>query len=404
MPNRNERFKIAFLTAHDPLDRRPWSGTIYHIGQALQKQCGDVTFLGPIPVKSKLVGKVAHKTLQKLFKKNYAYNHTFGLAKRYARYAESRLANQPFDVIVAVAGATEIACLRTSIPIILIEDATFALLRDYHQHFSSLLPFSAREVDEIEALAIKRANLCLYPSQWAARSAIDYYHAEPQKVQVIPFGANFEQNPSSEIANQRKKSQHCRLLFIGTNWERKGGPIAYETLLKLEEMGIPAELTVCGSVPPAHITHPRMRVIPFLDKNQPEQRKELEELYKNADFLLFPTRNDCYGIVVCEASAYGLPVLASDTGGVPGVVKEGRNGYLLPYSAGGADYARLAAEIYRDDQRYATLVKTSRETFELLLNWDAWVMTVKQLIAGLVESDRLPSEEVSAISNDQRWP
>jgi hypothetical protein len=223
----NERFKIAFLTAHDPLDKRPWSGTIYHIGQALQKQCGDVTFIGPIPARKKLIGKVFHKTLQALFKKNYAYNHTFSLAKRYAQFTEKKLEQQSFDIIVAVAGATEIASLNTDVPIVLIEDATFALLENYHQHFSSLLRFSKREVNALEDLAIKKASLALYPSQWAAQSAIDYYHADRQNVHVIPFGANFEQNPGREIADQRKKSDRCRLLFIGTKWERKCGPIAY---------------------------------------------------------------------------------------------------------------------------------------------------------------------------------
>ncbi|MGH2493944.1 MAG: glycosyltransferase family 4 protein [Ktedonobacteraceae bacterium] len=400
MTTLDERFKIAFLTAHDPMDRRPWSGTIYHIGQTLQRQCGDVTFIGPIPARRKLVGKVAHKTSQALFKRNYAYNHTFALAKHYASYTEKKLAQQPFDAIVAVAGATEIACLRTHIPIILIEDATFALLENYHQHFSSLLRFSAREVDALEALAIKQARFALYPSQWAAQSAVDYYHAQPEKVRVVPFGANFEQNPTSDIANHRQKSDHCRLLFIGTNWERKGGPIAYETLLKLEEMGIQATLTICGSVPPAHISHERMKVIPFLDKNDEQQRKTLEQLYIDADFLLFPTRNDCYGIVVCEASAYGLPVLASDTGGVPGVVREGENGFLLPYEADGTAYAKLIAAVYGDDQRYMELVRSSRATFDTLLNWDAWGNSVKSLIAEMVgREDTQASDEIPAVSS-----
>lgn len=376
--------KIAYVTALDPNDRRPWSGTIYHIGQALQKHCGEITFIGPIPSRRKIFGKAFHKTVQKLLKRNYAYNHTFALAKHYANYTEKKLAKQPFDAVVAVSGSTEIAYLRTSIPIILIEDATFSLLENYHQHFSSLLRYSAREVDALEALAIEKATLALYPSQWAAQSAIDYYQAEPQKVYVIPFGANFRQNPARDIANQRKKSEHCRLLFIGTNWERKGGPIAFETLTKLEKMGIPAELTVCGSVPPPHLSHKNMKVIPFLDKNNEEQRKQLEQLYIEADFLLFPTRNDCYGIVICEASAYGLPVLASDTGGVPDVVREGQNGFLLPYKAGGEEYARLIAEISQDNQRYAELVKTSRDTFEARLNWDAWGLSVKELLTDLL--------------------
>ncbi len=107
-----------------------------------------------------------------------------------------------------------------------------------------------------------------------------------------------------------------------------------------------------------------MTVIPYLDKNDERQSLELEKLYQMSDFLFFPTRNDCYGIVVCEANAYGLPVIATDTGGVPDIVKEGENGFLLPYNAGGKEYAELIAKIYRDNQHYTELVRSSRAAFD----------------------------------------
>ncbi|MGH8003433.1 MAG: glycosyltransferase family 4 protein, partial [Limisphaerales bacterium] len=125
----------------------------------------------------------------------------------------------------------------------------------------------------------------------------------------------------------------------------------------------------------------RMFVIPFLDKNKPVQREELAKLFFESDFFLLPTRYECYGVVFCEAAAFGLPVITTDTGGVSGVVRNGENGYLLPYAAGGADYARLIAEIYRDDKRYFELVQKSRQAFEERLNWDTWAQTVKRLIA-----------------------
>jgi glycosyltransferase involved in cell wall biosynthesis len=124
-----------------------------------------------------------------------------------------------------------------------------------------------------------------------------------------------------------------------------------------------------------------MTIIPFLDKNDPKQAELLARLFLESDFLLLPTRYECYGVVFCEAAAFGLPVITTDTGGVSGVVREGENGHLLPGEAGGADYARLIAEIYRDDERYYQLVRQSRSVFEERLNWDVWAQTVKQLLA-----------------------
>jgi glycosyltransferase involved in cell wall biosynthesis len=374
------RMKIAFLTSFDPRDRRSWSGTIYYLAQALQKHCGDVSYIGPMNIWQKKLGKVINKVTLLLFKKQFAYNHSFLLAKKYAKVARKRLEGHDYDLIVTVAGAAEIAFLQTDIPIVLIEDATFVLLHNYYPQYSNLLDISVRETNATEALAIQKACLCLYSSEWAARSAIDVYGAEAGKVHVVPYGANLETEPARERVLKRRKSESCRLLFLAVNWQRKGGDIAFETLLKLEEMGIQAELTVCGCVPPARYSHPRLKVIPFLDKNDAVQRAALEQLFLQSDFLLLPTRGDCTPMVFCEAAAFGLPVITTDTGGVSGVITEGENGFLLPLSARGDAYAALIARLYQDDQRYSALIQSSRATYENRLNWDAWGKTVRQLL------------------------
>ncbi|HEU4436540.1 MAG TPA: glycosyltransferase family 4 protein, partial [candidate division Zixibacteria bacterium] len=330
---------------------------------------GEVAFLGPIRLKSGLFGKLVNRTAR-LFGKQYDYTHSLFMAKAYARAFTPRLHGQNFDLIFAPAASTEITFLESNIPILYTSDATFARMVDYQPGFSNLFKRSIRHGHFIERSAVRKAALLLYPTDWAAQSAVRDYGADPAKVFVAPYGANLDEIPAHEKVLQRKKSPSCRLLFLGVNWERKGGPIAFETLLQLEKMGLPAELVVCGCIPPARFSHRGMTVIPFLDKNDPEQAERLVRLFWDADFLLLPTRYECYGVVFCEAAAFGLPVITTDTGGVSGVVREGENGHLLPHEAAGADYARLIAEIYRNDERYYTLVRQSRKTFEERFNWD----------------------------------
>lgn len=316
------------------------------------------------------------------------YYHSFFLAKQYARIAARRLAKQYFDVIVAPSCATEIAFLETDIPIVLIEDATFALLHNYYPQYRNLLNRSIYEVNVLEELAIKRASLVLYTSEWAAQSAIDIYHADPQKVHVVTFGANCDNPPSIERVQVKKKSDLCRLLFIGVDWQRKGGEVAFETLVKLGEMGIPAELIICGCIPPIEFTHQRMKVIPFLNKNDEGQRKELEKLFETSDFMVLPTRSDCVPMVFSEAAAFGLPVVTTHTGGVPGIIREGENGFMLPVNARGSEFAEVIAKIYRDDRRYADLVRLSRVAFDTRLNWDAWGIAVNELLVRLLSEKK----------------
>jgi glycosyltransferase involved in cell wall biosynthesis len=379
-----KHIKIAFLTSDDPKDRRVWSGTYYFMAKALEKHCGEVRYLGPVKPPFRIFGKVSNKLSQLLLQKRYDYMHSVFLAKSYAKIFGTKLSAGSFDLIFAPAASTEIAFLDTRIPIVYLSDTTFALMHGYYPQFSNLWHLSIKNGNDIEKRAIKKASLILYPSSWAAESAVKDYQADEQRIHVIPFGANLEEIPPKELILHKKKSDCLGLLFLGVHWERKGGGLAFETLLKLEDLGVRTELIVCGCIPPPQFSHPRMTVIPYLNKNDPSQFKKLADLFLMSDILLLPTRSECYGIVFCEANAFGLPVITTATGGVSGAVRNGENGFLLPFSATGFDYAKIIAGIYQDDQRYYDLVRSSRRAFEERLNWDTWAISVKRLILGII--------------------
>ncbi len=203
--------KIALLHAYDTRDRRSWSGTVYYIARTLEKYCGEVIRLGPIPrFKEMLTGKIINRSSQILFRKNFKYHYSFLLAKRYARVTAQMLAERSFDVIVAPAGTTETAFLETNIPIVLVEDSTYGLLLDYNFEFSNVLPRSIYEMQTIQTLALKKASVMIYSSAWAARSAIEDYGTDPAKVHVIPFGANLDGHPGRTDCVWLYASQrHC---------------------------------------------------------------------------------------------------------------------------------------------------------------------------------------------------
>src|SRR6266487_661270 len=166
--------KIALLHAYDTHDRRSWSGTVYYVARTLEKYCGEVFHLGPIPrFKEMLAGKIINKSSQILFRKKFKYHYSFLLAKRYAKVAAQMLAERSFDVIVAPAGTTEIAFLETNIPIVLVEDSTYGLLLDYNFEFLNVQQRSIYEMQTLQALALKKASAIVYSSAWAARSALE---------------------------------------------------------------------------------------------------------------------------------------------------------------------------------------------------------------------------------------
>jgi hypothetical protein len=218
----HRRPRIAYLTQNDPSDRRSWSGTQYYMAQALQKHCGDVTYLGPLKSPFLKFRKLMALASKKLTGKTYLQSHTFSVSKRVGRIAAQRIKQGHFDVIFAPAESVSLAHLQTNLPIIYLSDTTLALLSGYYPEFSNLRPRSLREANAVEQMAINKAQLLLYSSAWAARSAVKDYGADEKRIHVLPLGANIDEWPSADKAVCHQTSATCKLLFVGVDWERKG--------------------------------------------------------------------------------------------------------------------------------------------------------------------------------------
>jgi glycosyltransferase involved in cell wall biosynthesis len=373
--------RIAFISPSDPQDKDAQSGEIHRIFRRLQK-FGEVIYLAPVAGKYYLHHRVMNRIGQTFFHKGYNFAFSVRNSKRNGRELTKRLAKDRFDVIFAPYGCRQIAFLETTIPIIYLSDTTFQNMIGYYPSFSNLLRFSQREGNVIEQRAISKARYVIYPSEWAANSAIRDYGAPPEKVHIIPPGASLERIPLP-AAPKAHEGRTCNLLFVGRDWQRKGGELAVAALEKLAEYNFPAQLTIVGCQPPITLRE-NIRVIPYLNKNREEEARIIEQLYAEADFLILPTRAECGSIAAIEASAFGVPVIATDTGGLPSNIKEGINGFLLPLTATGDDFAKVVATLFRDEKRYRKLRDTSRQEYERRSDGEVWSREVARIIGRVV--------------------
>ncbi|HUO36171.1 MAG TPA: glycosyltransferase family 4 protein [Candidatus Acidoferrum sp.] len=357
------------------------------MARALERHCGDVYCVGPLPLVSAKIAKIASRVLQGVGI-TYLYTHTNSISRRLGKLAQDRMRGRDCDLIFAPAGSVVLAHYSTPLPIVYLSDATQKLMVGYYPEFNGLSRSSLRVADEMERIAIKKSSHSVFPSSWAAESAVRDYGADPAAVHVVPFGANVEEWPDRSRALEGGPLDKCRMLFVGREWERKGGEIAFEALLALEQLGVDAELTVVGCTPAKGFRHPSLRVFPFLNKNNPVERAQLEELYFRSHFFLLPTRAECFSIALCEANAYGLPVLSTQTGGLLELVRDGVNGFLFPLDARGHAYASRVQEVFGSPAIYQTLRRSSREQFETRLNWDAWGRRMKAILSAAIRSPR----------------
>lgn len=370
---------IAYLSSADPHDKKVWSGTHYSMFRSLQ-QIADVKVTGPYePKLAMLLGAIINQVLVRTSGKRFDYRHSRLVAKAYGRYFTKKINALHPDLIVAAAASTELAQLQTTVPIIYLTDGTFAGCLNYHKVLSNLVGFSTKQGNAIELAAITKSKYVVVASQWAAQSVINDYKKNKEQVVVIPYGANFEALPES--SSKVVSLKPFKLLFVGVYWQSKGGDIAYRAFRILKEKGFEVTLTVMGCEPPADCNREDMEVIPFIDKNKPEGQQKMKAVYADHHLLLLPTRFDCSPIVINEASAFGLPCLVADTGGVAGHLKQDKNGYLLPYKDKGEGYARRVEELMGDSIKYQSLRHTARQEYESVLNWQHWLQQMQAIIS-----------------------
>ncbi|WP_022722503.1 glycosyltransferase family 4 protein [Rhodopseudomonas sp. B29] len=375
--------RIAFTTVGDAKKVRFWSGTPFHMSKALADEGYDVVHVGPLNATS-LPAYKAFSKLRRVFRgTGLSPVHAGPVASQYAADAWRKIRAASADIVIAPAGSSFAGGLPAGVPLVYISDATFRLVENYHPNYRNMSRRARETAERLERETIARADLILYPSEWAARSAVNDYTADPAKVHVVPWGANLDVAPDRHSVLGERKPGPCRLLFVGANWEEKGADVAVGTLNELRSRGIDAELVICGCIPSKPSSYDCVTIIPFLNKSDPDQRQRLSGLYRDADFFLLPTRADCYGIVFCEAAAHGLPSIAPATGGVPSAIRDGETGILLPPSGTQRDYAAVIADIFAQPAKLARMKVACRDAYETRLNWRAWASRVSSLIQPL---------------------
>jgi glycosyltransferase involved in cell wall biosynthesis len=376
--------KIVYLTSRNAKDKREWSGTMYYMAQSLAKHSGEVIYVGPYTPKVVVFFlKIFRKFSEKVLRKKYSLPYSVLLELAYKYHFGRVIRKIKPDVVFAPSSAGEMSFLKADCPIVYLGDITFRLLIDNYPNFTNLSRFSIREAEFVERQTYKNAAALIFSSEWAAESARVDYHVPAHKVHMFSFGANMDDIPPRNEAVSKKIEGPVKLLFLGVDWVRKGGDIVFSAFENLQKRGVDVELTVCGCVPP--VQNPKLTVIKFLNKNNPEDFKKLYKIFTQTHFLFVPSKSDCTPIVFCEANAFGIPVLSSTVGGIPSVVYNSVNGFTLPLDAHPNEFADIIEQYVNGQRSYNELAVSSRDFYESTLNWDQWGKRMNELFEKLIE-------------------
>lgn len=179
----------------------------------------------------------------------------------------------------------------------------------------------------------------------------------------------------------------CRLV------EKKGLPLLLEAFAELALSHPSLFLCIAGDGPERSSLEARAAALQLSSRVHWCGRLDstaLAAAYRSADLFVFPSRTirksngwldaETMGRVLCEANASGLPVLAAASGGIPSVIRDGKNGLLFPE----ADLPALRQAIERllaDPQLRLRLAREGRKRALRDFAWRRIVARQRSVIA-----------------------
>jgi glycosyltransferase involved in cell wall biosynthesis len=364
--------KLAFVSLNDSTDVLQWSGLNYHIARSLERAGASLVRVGPLTHPWTPAMKLRRRWYGLL---GQAYHANLEPASLDAFGAQARAAIPPdVDAVVAVTSMIAASLSAVRVPVISWDDASPAALASYYPEFVRLSSRSARDADAMGRRAAQNVRLAMYASEWAAASAREAYGLPAERVAIVPFGANLDElPPEDEVSHSisARSRTRFRLLWVGVDWERKRGDLALEIAQRIESFGFKVELTLVGCRPPGDRELPEwVNVEGFVSKRTATGKARLAELYARSHLLLMPSLAEAYGLVYAEAAAFGVPSIATRTGGVPTVVVDGETGILDDPHATAESYVGRILPLLKDRPRYETMARAAAARSALLLNWD----------------------------------
>lgn len=151
------------------------------------------------------------------------------------------------------------------------------------------------------------------------------------KSTVIYNGINLSEIQDGSKSTLKLKGKFSLLFPGGAKWA-KGGDLLIAALAKVRQEIPDIHLYIALNVPQNHLLR-KMVTNLGLEQNVtfagflPKQ--EYRKLLNSVDILVMPSREEAFGVAYLEAMALGKPIIAGNTGGIPEVVKDRRNGTLV---------------------------------------------------------------------------
>lgn len=306
----------------------------------------------------------------------FKYHLNTGLFHQMTRAAEKRidaLNMDDFDVILQVGAWYNFTGLQNKI---------FASYHDGNLATRLKSPYGYPDISEKYIKKAYRYERELYEkmdfifpmSKWLAQSFINDFKIDASKVIPVGAGINLPRIKHPETKDPEKPI----ILFVGKDFERKGGYVLLEAFKEIRKKIKNAKLVIAG---PSHINNlpTGAKCEGFISKQSEEGLDKLLTLYSKASIFVLPSLYEPFGIAFAEAMAHKLPCIGTNNCAMPEIIDDGINGFIVKSN----DSKSLADKIYillKDHQLRESMGEAAYNKYHSNYRWE---IVTKKIINAL---------------------
>jgi glycosyltransferase involved in cell wall biosynthesis len=385
--------RIIFLPDGNPDDIWAFSGITYYFGRALRKVCQrlsiglvvvDVSYLPSTEAllwgergqnmargvrkmtKCELAPRILDRLLAARGSREFAVAAT-DYYERTASYMKSLLGKKVHsgDVILSL-NPLDPYLGRVDLPVLYYLDCSVVNFY-FHARYGTV-PRDIRESTEIlgafsqaegTALAASRRIFCF--SKAAALELARAYGLPGSRFEVVGAGINFPVMPKYRT---RRKPRNIKLLFVGRDFERKGGPVLLRAFSRMDKTRY--SLTCVTNVVEARPWITDRRRVTVIN---PVSKQGMIDLFNGTHVFIAPTHLEPYGLAIAEAMAFAMPVIASRIFAIPEILGEDNEG-LVSEEDGEESIIAVLSQITGESERYSTLSRANYLRAAMNFDWD----------------------------------
>lgn len=285
---------------------------------------------------------------------------------------------QNFDIVHFTDARESVFCHSTAPMVGNVNDTYAADIKSidyYKKYYIDWLPryYYYKFVHQVEKIAFPRLDAVIAISKFTSDAISTAYSIKSDKLHVINFTIDINSFPSNRISQKLDYFNNPKILFIGGNMQRKGVPTIIQASQKIIQSFPSIEFWIVGQ--DKH--EQRMKdLAKKLGVNKYfrflgwQDRKGILSCLDQSSIFVLPSLTEAFGVVILEAMISGLPIVATEVGGIPEIITSGKDGLLIPPDSPN-DFAEAIIKLLMDRNFYERIQQAAHDTVQ---NYDVKTM------------------------------